>query len=72
MSAAESELAVPSSRYVTKQEAAAYVHLSVSTLERAMRSGALRYVGGGPGGPDVRFRIEWLDEWYRNRGKGRG
>ena len=70
MSAAENEQFGPG--YMTKKQAAAYYQVSVDTLERGMRSGTLRYVGGGRGGPDVRFRLEWLEEWWRKRGRGRG
>ena len=70
MSAAEDEQFGPG--YMTKKQAAAYYQVSVDTLERAQRAGMLRFIGGGRGGPDVRYRLEWLEEWARNRGRGKG
>jgi len=57
--------------YLTKQQACDRMQVSESVLERAMKNGTLRFIGGGHGVP-VRFRPEWLDEWYYRRGRGRG
>ena len=71
MSAAEIDPVTPP--YLTKKQAAAYYQVSYDTLERAMKAGSLRYIGGGrPGGTNVKYRLDWLEEWQRNRGGGNG
>jgi excisionase family DNA binding protein len=50
--------------WLTKQEAATYARVSVSTIERAIRAGELR-AGGTPG--RVLIRREWIDEWLEHR-----
>ena len=50
--------------YLTRAQAAGYAKVSVSTIDRARRSGELR-----AGGTQRRtlFRQEWLDEWLSRR-----
>jgi len=54
--------------WLTKREAAARARLSLATLQNAMRSGELRYSGGGKrGGGRVVIHVEWLDAWLEGR-----
>lgn len=56
------------SPWMTKDEAAAYAHLPLASIRRAMARGELRYSGGGiPGGPRVVIHRDWLDEWLERR-----
>lgn len=41
--------------------------MSEDSIDRAMRSGALRYSGGQVTGRAVRIHIDWLDEWLASR-----
>jgi excisionase family DNA binding protein len=47
----------PLSAWLTKRQAAHYLQLSEATLERGMKAGTLRFIGGGKG-VRVRFRPE--------------
>jgi hypothetical protein len=57
------------SPWLKKAEAAAYGRVSERTLERAMSERAIRFSGGGHG-VAVRIRIEWVDQWLEQRGRG--
>ena len=57
--------AEPDSPYLDTTEAAAYLRMSIRTLER------FRLVGGGPryakAGRKVLYRRDWLDDWLETR-----
>jgi excisionase family DNA binding protein len=53
--------------WLTKQEAADYARVSVSTIERAIRAGELRAAGTAG---RVLIRREWVDEWIEGRMRG--
>ena len=50
--------------YMTKAEVADYARVSLSTVERAIRSGALR---AGRTRGRVRLKREWVDRWLERR-----
>jgi excisionase family DNA binding protein len=52
--------------WLTKTEAAKYARYSVSTINRAMRAGQLRFVRTPSG--KVRIRRQWIDAWLLGLG----
>jgi excisionase family DNA binding protein len=50
--------------YLTRQEAADYARLSLSTIKRALRAGELHAVGSRG---RVRIRPEWVEAWLERR-----
>lgn len=49
--------------WLTRQEAATYAHVSVSTIDRARAAGALKNTTRFGGVRAVRIRRRWIDVW---------
>jgi excisionase family DNA binding protein len=54
----------PSSRYLTKHEAAAYINCSLGLIRLALASGGLKAYR--PRRNVIRFRVEDIDAWMAN------
>jgi len=53
-------------RWFTRHEAADHARVSVSTIDRAIKSGELR--ASKRDGGLVRLRVRWVDAWLLGRG----
>lgn len=57
-------------QWMTTQEVAEYLRISVITVRRQLAAGLMRGSQGGPRGKHL-IKREWADEWAENRGKVR-
>ena len=64
--ASPAELMVIHDPWFTKEQAAEYAQVSLSTISRWIREGRLR-AGGGPS--VVRIKRSWLDQTLERRGE---